>query len=550
MTRDPRPLPATSNERGIALVAAVLVVLLSSVMVVTFMSNTVGERAVSSNVQTAKTSLYAADAGVRTQQQLLANYAGTQLAAKITQWTNNGATGPVITQPDSLFNGGPMSTSSSNPPFNASGTIRWLDSVIADSAQVYNYLYTIQSAGSVGTTGRRNVQAQGILRVSATRGSFANYLIFTNTHTSASGSSIWFTSSVNFDGHVHTNTRLRFAYQPTFQDNVTSVSTTAEYYNNGGTVKNLNANNNGTIDVPNFYGGFDRGQPNVPLPTNSYNQQSAALGLSSTGSAPTNAQINTAIGASGSGTPANGIYLPNTGSAITGGIYVQGSLDQMKMWTDTTTNVQYYRLVQGSTTKTITVNPSSNTTTVQVGSGTPTVYTGTPRGIAYVNGGIADLRGPDRVSGTPPPALATGTKLLITTKDDVVIQRDVTMDDYNAATNVLGIYSTTGSVRIGSSAPADCNLDAYVMAIGSSGEFKVDNYDSGSPRGTFHLRGGVVASYYGAFFTFNSSNGALKTGYARDFRYDRRGLVPPYYPTTTRFNANIPSARTLAWKEI
>lgn len=549
MTRNSDPLPATSNERGIALVAAVLVVLLSSVMVVTFMSTTVGERAVSSNVQTAKTSLYAADAGVRTQQQLLANYAGTQLANRITTWTNNGATGPVITQPDSLFNGAPMATNSSNPPFAATGSIRWLDSVIADSAQVYNYLYTIQSAGSVGTTGRRNVQAQGILRVSATRGSFANYLIFTNTHNSASGSAIWFTSSVSFDGHVHTNTRLRFAYQPTFQDNVTSVSSTAEYYNNGGSVQNLNANNNGTIDVPNFYGGFDRGQPTVPLPTNSYNQQSAALGLSSTGTAPTNSQINTAIGASGSGTPANGIYVPNGSGALTGGIYIQGSLDQCKMWADTTTGIQYYRMVQGSTTKTIAINAATNQTSVQIGSGTPTVYSGTPRGIMYVTGGITDLRGPDRVSGSPPPALATGTKLLIAANNDVVIQRDITMDDYNAATNVLGIYSTNGSVRIGTSAPSDCNLDAYVMATGSSGEFKVDNHSSGSPRGTFHLRGGVVASYYGAFFTFYS-NGTLKTGYARDFRYDRRGLVPPYYPTTTRFNANIPSARTLAWKEI
>lgn len=548
MTRSPEPLPVRQNERGIALVAAVLVVLLSSVMVVTFMSTTVGERAVSSNVQTAKASLYAADAGVRTQQQLLANYAGTQLAARITQWTNNGATGPVITQPDSLFNGAPFSVTSTNPPFNATGSITWMNSAIADSMQTYNYLYTIQSTGAVGQTGRRNVQAQGILRVSATRGNFANYLIFTNTHTSASGSAIWFTSSVTFDGLVHTNTRFKFAYQPVFQDQVTSVSSTADFYNNGSPVS-LNASNNGTRDTPNFYGGFDRGQPTVPLPTNSYNQQSAALGLSSTGSAPTNSQINAAIGASGSGTPANGIYVPNSGGALTGGLYIQGSLDQCKMWADTTTGNQYYRMVQGSTTKTIIVNRTTNVTSVQVGSGTPTLYAGTPRGVLYVTGGISDLRGPDRVNGLPPPAISTGTKLLITAANDVVIQRDITMQDYDAGTNVLGIYATNGSIRIGSGAPSSCNLDAYVMATGSSGEFEVDNYNTGSPRGTFHLRGGVVASYYGAFFTFNTG-GTLQTGYARDFRYDRRGLIPPYYPTTTRFNANIPAARTLAWKEI
>ena len=59
----------------------------------------------------------------------------------------------------------------------------------------------------------------------------------------------------------------------------------------------------------------------------------------------------------------------------------------------------------------------------------------------------------------------------------------------------------------------------------------------------------MTSEFYGAFFTFNAS-GALKTGYARDFQYDRRGLIPPYFPTTNRFKADAPSARTIAWKEI
>jgi hypothetical protein len=59
----------------------------------------------------------------------------------------------------------------------------------------------------------------------------------------------------------------------------------------------------------------------------------------------------------------------------------------------------------------------------------------------------------------------------------------------------------------------------------------------------------MVTRYYGAFYTFDTS-GKLKTGYARDFHYDRRGLVPPYYPSTNLFNADDPSARTLVWKEI
>jgi hypothetical protein len=83
----------------------------------------------------------------------------------------------------------------------------------------------------------------------------------------------------------------------------------------------------------------------------------------------------------------------------------------------------------------------------------------------------------------------------------------------------------------------------------ADGEFTVDNYSSGSARGTFHLRGGSVTTYYGAFYTFNA-NGQLQTGYARDFHYDRRGLIPPYFPTTNRFTSDEPMARTIVWKEM
>lgn len=547
-----RQLQNRSGERGIALVAAVLVVLLTTILAATFMSTTTGERSMSSNVQTAKGSLYAADAGIRTEQQILANIAQTKIDSAVTVWNNGGGVGPILTNPANLFPAGNIirtGSNSTNPPFAALGTIAWQDSDLADTAQVYNYRFTIQSTGNIRSTGLRRVQSSGLMRVSAERGSFADYLMFTNQHTMSNGSAIWFTSSSSFDGRVHTNTEFRFAFQPNFQDQVTSHDQNAWFYNNGSNIER-NANNNGTIDVPSFYGGFQRNQPTVPIPANSYNQQAASLGLGATSSALTNSQINTALGlGSGSSSPANGVYVPNSGSALTGGIYVQGNLDQCLMVADTVGNTQTYRMTQGGQVKTIIVNRSTNTTSVQVNSSTPTIYTGTPRGVVYTNGAINDLRGPDRSSGVVRPAVAENTQLLVAASGDIVIQRDITVDSYTNNNNVLGIFSSGGKVRIGTGAPADMNLDAYVMAMGTSGEFSVDNYDSGSPRGTFHLRGGMVAQYYGAFFTFNG-DGSLRTGYGRDFHYDRRGLIPPYYPTTLRFNANTPVARTMAWKEI
>lgn len=545
-----RPFRSGGDERGIALVGALLALILTGILATTFMAMSVGEQTLSSNVHIARGSLLSADAGVRTMQQVLANMAQVKLDSALSVWPGVPGT-PVITNPQTLFPAGDMVQTATNPRFSAAGSIVFSDTALSDTSQVYDYTYTITASGEFGRAGGRSVQSKGILRVSASRGSFADYLLFTHVHTTPSGGAIWFSSDANYDGRVHTNGKFRFAYEPTFQDQVTSVNTKAWFYNKGAP-KDLASDHNGTIDVPQFYGGFSRGADVVPLPTNSYNQQNAALGLDPTSStAPTNSQVNGQLGTgAGSGTPPNGIYLVNSGGAVTGGLYVQGNLDQMLARVDSLGR-QVYVMTQGGTTKTIVIDRVWNTTSVTVGAST-TTYTGVPRGIAYVNGALSDMRGPDRVDGVPPPAIADNNQVLIAATGDIVVKRDVTLNNYNTGQSVVGLYSSAGNVRIGNSAsgaPNNMYLDAYVMAIGAAGAFTVDNYDSGSPRGTFHLRGGMVTRYYGAFYTFDTS-GKLKTGYARDFHYDRRGLVPPYYPSTNLFNADDPSARTLVWKEI
>jgi len=98
-------------------------------------------------------------------------------------------------------------------------------------------------------------------------------------------------------------------------------------------------------------------------------------------------------------------------------------------------------------------------------------------------------------------------------------------------TNVLGIMSWSGNVRIASSAPNDISVHATIMT--PNGEFAVDNYSGGSPRGTATILGGVIENTYGAFGTFSS--GVQRTGYGRNFVYDTRmgkGMAPPFFPTT------------------
>jgi hypothetical protein len=388
--------------------------------------------------------------------------------------------------------------------------------------------------------------AAGIAQSSGTNlGSFASYLLFTAIHTTPDAGAIWFTSDAHFDGPVHTNGEFRFFYQPTFSDRVSSVNSKAWFYNDGSPVE-LAADHNGSTDVPQFLGGFELGAPAIALPADIYAQQKVTLGLpySYPDTAPTNVQIRNALGLTGTTAPPNDVYLvSHDGINVTGGIYVQGDLAQCLLRVDGDAN-QVYVLTQGASTDSIRVKRANNTT-VHYSSAYPSgkAYAGLPNGCLFTNGEILDLRGPDRVGGVPPPALANGTQLLVIATWDIVVQRDITCANYETGNNVLGLFTAGGSVRIGTSAPNDMNLDAFVMATGVSGAFVVDNYDSGSPRGTFHLRGGSASKYYGSFYTY-VGGGSLRTGYARDFHLDRRGVVPPYYPTVPVFYTGVPERLT------
>jgi len=85
------------------------------------------------------------------------------------------------------------------------------------------------------------------------------------------------------------------------------------------------------------------------------------------------------------------------------------------------------------------------------------------------------------------------------------------------------------------------------------GVFTVDDYDSGSSRGTATLLGGVITDYYGAFGTFSGSSG-MRTGYGRNFVYDNRvlkGMAPPYFPFMDKFTIDTPPdlKTKMIWRE-
>lgn len=399
----------------------------------------------------------------------------------------------------------------------------------------FPYFYSLETTGTSGSSSKK-VRLVGDFTVRVQRDNFARYALFTNHQTLPSGTFVWFTDKTSFAGPVHTNDRVNIAMNPSgvFDGKVTQVQQTARFYNNGANIL-LDADFNGIRDVPTFNDEFDRGVNQITL--SSSVQQQHMIDQARGGTSP--------VG--------NGIFIPNNGVALTGGIYVNGNAS-ISMAVDGS-NKAVYTIAQGGVTKTLTVDKINNQTVVQEGA-TITTYNGMPDGmdevgtIMYVNGEISSL------SGTVQP----DTQLTISSNNDILISNHVRYTNYTAAqgapgqsgyvppsaydgagqphTNLLGLVTWNGNVRITTAAPQ--NVDVHGTILARNGIFSVDNYNIGAPRGTATLLGGVIQDYYGAFGLFNTSSGAQVSGYGRNFVYDTRmevGTAPPYFPTLNTFIA-------------
>lgn len=400
------------------------------------------------------------------------------------------------------------------------------------NAWEFPYIFRIESTATSGSISSKLV-TNGDFTVCLQPDNFAKFALFTNRQQMPSGTNVWFTDKTNFNGPVHTNDRFNFAFNPsgTFDDLITQYQQTARFYNNNNPLL-LNANNNGNTDVPVFNNGFNRNISQITF-----------------NSGTTEADMITQV--KGSNTyGSNGIYLPNSSNSLTGGIYVKG--DASVTMSINAQDKAVYTIVQGGTTKVITVDSGANQTSVfNSSNNSTTTYTGQPKGtdgagtIIYVDGNVSSF------SGT----VQKDTAVTLASHNSITINNNVKYSDYtpgsgtpgqagyvapsaSGAENLLGIVSWTGDVHIGISAPDNVEVHGTIMA--QNGILDVTNYNSGSPRGTATLLGGVITDDYGAFGQFNSSTGQQVSGYGRNFVYDQRmlqGAAPPYFPTLNTFTA-------------
>ncbi len=547
------------NERGIALAVTLLVIVVLIVFGAVFVMRTVTEKNLSDRQRMSVKAFYIAEAGEHigldslntiinthmlntvntTNPNVLANRAqtavgnGDGIGFLIQHAANGGAAQFTLVGTQAESNVSATSFGSGNYSYKISVTEKSDPTREATDTWKFPYYYRVESTGTSSGESKK-VVVSGDFTVEVQRDNFAKYALFTDHHTMPSGSTVWFTDKTNFAGPLHTNERYAFARNPsgTFDGAVTQQNLQARFYNNGSSILS-NSNSNGTIDVPTFNSTYTRSAAQIVLASSVQKQD----------------LIDQARG--GDTTTGNGIFVANNGTALTGGIYVSGN-SNVTLAVDSNGDAKY-TILQGSTTKNITVKKTQNQTVVEtVGVGS-TTYTGLPDGvddlgtIIYVNGTVSSLAG----------TVQRDTEVTISSENDIVLSNHVVYQEYNAAvgtpgtvgyvppnaddkTNLLGLVAWGGNVRIGTSAPNNVNVHSIVMA--RNGIFTVNNYTSTSvgSRGVATLLGGSITQFYGAFGLFNGSSGAQVAGYGRNFVYDSRTLLgksPPYFPSMNTFVA-------------
>ncbi|MFH0856212.1 MAG: hypothetical protein V1869_06895 [Candidatus Omnitrophota bacterium] len=333
---------------------------------------------------------------------------------------------------------------------------------------------------SVGTTA--NLTAQTLVNMLQVD-NYARYIWFTDGENYAN-TNVWFWNQDHLDGPTHTNDQLNIAGNnpgPVFDGVVESVSDKINYYNNGRNITSSNASNP-PYDTPAFNAGLNLGVDSINMPMKAtYLRSASALsgGLSLTG--------NTTIALNSEGT----MNITNTG---------------------------YYNAHctgKCNSCCTLTSQPLPSNGALFVDSGNLTI------------------------SGTLSGRLTAGSSQDIIISGNLLYANDPRLNPSSG--DMLGLISES-DVVVSGSAPYNLEIDASVMALSTS--FMLENWWTGSAKGTLTVYGGIIQDQRGPVGTFNGITGQKLTGYSKNYKYDSRMLTtpPPFYPTTGDYI-------TLSWEE-
>lgn len=392
-----------------------------------------------------------------------------------------------------------------------------------DGAWQKSYIIVATGATSVG-----DLKRQVVTKVK--QRSFAMYSYFTDQErSSVTNDTIWFYARDRLYGPVHTNDRFHISWSPTsadpiFYDTVSSVATSVDWGTDGSpaTVRDWRRVLDGGQAA------LTMGVQRVPLPLSSVAQRNAAWGSDS--DFPTT----------------NGINFPSSGSILTAGIYVRGDCT-IAFSVESSTGNQVITIVQGSTTRTVTIDRANDQTKVKRGSITD-YYSGVPNGVIYSTGNITSLKG--TLANNDEDGSRIIERNAWTVATDVSAGKDMTITDnlaYKTAPDSTKPATHTSNLRaatlglvaedvvVSTSCPNEMTIDGVILAGGentTNGTFYYAGWN-GQKRNNLHVLGGIIQKKRGPVCTFNQ-NDVLQTGYNKDYRYDTRmaDTPPPFFPTT------------------
>jgi hypothetical protein len=100
---------------------------------------------------------------------------------------------------------------------------------------------------------------------------------------------------------------------------------------------------------------------------------------------------------------------------------------------------------------------------------------------------------------------------------------------------MLGICAEN-SVLITDNVPNRTDINIHGSIYCEKGGFGADKYDTRVKSGNINLLGGIIQNTRKAVGTFGS-DGKIKTGFAKRYKYDDRLMVasPPFFPGTGGF---------------
>lgn len=296
----------------------------------------------------------------------------------------------------------------------------------------------------------------------------------------------------------------------------------------------------------------------------------------------------------------NAVYVPNDGTNLLGGIYVQGNLDRIIMSNcpPGTPGFPYcparaspggpafyfFRHTNGQEV-TVVVDRAAGTTTVTNTAWPPATQTrtfaGVPRGFQHP---VEALRRPNAttvyVHGSVGSGTGGGVWGTVAGHEQVMVTvaraqgesgaRDVWVpnhiryewppDPHNPNSNppnLFGLYVPTGRIRIPTTSPHNLVLQGVFMAgqpgvtDGVASEMLVESVCSLPHKGELRLLGGVIGEFVGVS---GCVVGGAHRGYSDRWVYDRRmsrGFVPPHFPTTTitAIQAQMLAGTRPQWRE-